>query len=251
MSNYLKLKKMLFIVVLSTIAIVLGVIELPMILPWLKLDLSEVIILVAVLVVGYKGAFSVVFLRAFGRRIYKLIAPALIPTVVVEDPIMGLIGEMIAIIASTIIILAYYFISKKLKTHRKPLLEVVDVERNKVTIKEIIFVTLTITFALSVVLVTFNFFIGTPLYFSYFAVLLGAMDKVHLTAFGFVGDPNLGNAVDIISSIFGSQTRIFEPNLNAFLIYNLVSYVPFNLGKGLLTSFVFLALKPRIQKLEL
>lgn len=251
MSNYLRLKKMLYIVVLATIAIVLGLIELPVILPWLKLDLSEVVILVAVIVLGYKGALSVVFLRAAGRRIFKLIAPFL-NIGLVEDPIMGLIGEMIAIIASLIIILTYYLVSKAIKTHRKPLIMAIDVEPPKTTLKELIMVTFFITFALSVVLVSFNFLIGTPLYLSYYGhVYFGVLDRVYLTSFGFVSDPGLQQAIQSISDAWYLDEPIFSANLRSFFIYNVVSYVPFNIGKGLLTSLVFLAIKPRIQRMEL
>ena len=239
MSNYLRLKKMLYIVAISSVAIVLSVIEPPLILPWLKLDLSEVVVLIAIAVVGYKGAFTVVFVRALGRRILKMMLP-----IWGEDLIQGIIGESIAIIASIMIIGSYFVISKIIKTHRKPLIEEIDVNTPKVTLKEILSVTIGISFVLSVVLVLFNFFIGTPLYLSYLGFLFGISDQVHFTVFGFLNDPGL-------SQILSGLNLDFDASFKGFFIYNVVSYVPFNIGKAVLTSLVFLAIKPRLYKLEL
>jgi riboflavin transporter len=226
-------------VAIASVAIVLSVIEPPVILPWLKLDLSEVVVLVAVVVVGYKGAFTVIFLRAVMRPLIKLLIPFF-----AEDLIQSLIGEMIAVIASFMIIGAYYIVSKMIKTDRKPLIEVIDVNPPKTTLKEVIFVTLGIAFILSIVLTLFNFFIGSPLYISYLGFLFGFSDNIHFTVFGFLNDSG-------ISNLLSNLGLDFEASFKGFFVYNVVSYVPFNIGKAILTSFVFLAIKPRLYKLEL
>ena len=114
----------------------------------------------------------------------------------------------------------------------------------KTTLKEVILVTLGIAFILSIVLTIFNFFIGSPLYISYLGFLFGFSDNIHFTVFGFLNDPQL-------TSILGEFGIDPDITFKGFFVYNVVSYVPFNIGKALLTSLVFLAIKPRLYKLEL
>ena len=104
MSNYLRLKKMLYVVSLAAVSIVLALIEIPWpFASFLKLDFSEVAILVALLVLGTKETLVVVLIRTIARRLFRGFAPD------------ELVGEMLAMFASFSIILAYNLSRKVLK----------------------------------------------------------------------------------------------------------------------------------------
>ncbi|MFA6800655.1 MAG: ECF transporter S component [Acholeplasmataceae bacterium] len=209
MSNYLRLKKLLYIVAFAAISIVLSLIEIP----WgayLKLDFSEVAILLALLVLGPKETTVVVLLRSLVRRLYK------------GFDLYFILGELLAILASFSMILAYYLIRKLLHKKNKPFLYEVPVNGTNVDKKEWVVTISSITVILTVILLAANFFIATPMYWSGFT---------SLTVFSFV--PATGMTYW------------------TFFIECLVLYLPFNLVKGISVSVVYLLIKPRIKYLNL
>jgi len=220
MSNYLRLKKMLYVVSLAAVSIVLALIEIPWpFASFLKLDFSEVAILVALLVLGTKETLVVVLIRTIARRLFRGFAPD------------ELVGEMLAMFASFSIILAYNLSRKVLKIKQRPLLYEVSVNGNKVNTKELIVTTAMITISLTVILFLINFFVATPLYYTLPPYGISISGRVHFTVFSFIPDSPL--------------------TYQSYLWTTLGLYIPFNLVKGLLVSLVFMLLKPRMKYLEL
>ena len=143
MSNYLRLKKMLYVVSLAAVSIVLGFIEIPWPIltgpfaPFVKLDLSEIAIL-CLYVLGTKESFLVVLVRTLARRLYKGFA--------FDD----LVGELLAMTASFALITAYHLIKRILGQKDKPLIYEVSVNGNKIKLKEwIVTLLMTTTFFIS------------------------------------------------------------------------------------------------------
>lgn len=220
MSNYLRLKKMLYVVSLAAVSIVLALIEIPWPLAsYLKLDFSEVAILVALLVLGTKETVMVVLVRTIARRLFRGFDPG------------ELVGEMLAMFASFSIILAYNLSRKVLKIKEKPLMYEVSVNGNKLHMKEIIVTTAMITGFLTVILYAVNFFVATPLYYTLPPLSLSISGQVRFTVFSFIPD---------------SPFTYWEFFWTTFTLY-----MPFNIIKGLLISIIFMTLKPRMKYLEL
>lgn len=220
MSNYLRLKKMLYVVSLAAVSIVLSLIEIPWpFASYLKLDFSEVAILVALLVLGTKETVMVVLVRTVARRLFRGFDPG------------ELVGEMLAMFASFSIIFAYNLSRKVLKINEKPLLYEVSVNGNKMKLKEIIVTTAMITGFLTVVLYTVNFFIATPLYYTLPPLSLSISGRVHFTVFSFIPDSPF--------------------TYGEFFWTTFSLYIPFNLVKGVLIGIIFMMLKPRMKYLEL
>lgn len=167
MSNYLQLKKMLYIVAVAAMAIVIGFIQIPWIYGFLKLDFSEVVILVAILVLGSKEAMLAAVIRSIIRLIFTGLEPA------------NILGEVLAVIASLSIIFAYTLIRSIFNKDAKPFLYEVPVNGNKINIKEWVFTTLAITLSLTLVLLVINTLFSTPMYYTYFT---------NLTMFGYLRD---------------------------------------------------------------
>ncbi len=214
MSNYLRLKKMLYVVALAAISIVLALIEIPWPLAtYLKLDFSEVAILVALIVLGNKETLLVVLVRTITRRLFRGFEPA------------DLVGEMLAVFASLSIIVGYNAAKRFLRFQERPLFYEVSVEKRKPTMRESIWTTLFITGSLSIILWAINFLVATPFYFSLFT------GDIHLTVFTFVPASE--------QFTYGS-----------FLWFTIITYFPFNIVKGILVSIVFLMIKPRLQYIE-
>jgi len=209
MSNYLKLKKMLYIVAIAAIAIVIGFIQIPW--GFLKLDFSEVIILLAVLILGTKEAILAAVLRSLIRAMFTGFL----------DPIT-ILGEILAILASLSIIMAYSLIKRVLNKNDKPFLYEVPVNGKSISIKEWVLTVSAITVSLTLILLIFNTLISTPMYYTYFTIY----------------------------SMFGYLEQTGQSFLS-YLWLNIGLYVPFNLVKGIAVSVIFLMIKPRIKYLQL
>lgn len=221
MSNYLRLKKMLYVVSLAAVSIILSLIEIPWFPPFsfLKIDLSEVAILMALLVLGNKETIMVVLLRTVARRLFRGFDPA------------DLVGEMLAMFASFSIIFAFNLVKRILKDKSKPLMYEVAIDHKKVMLKEYIMYTVVISIILSIILTTINFFVATPLFLTLPPIALSESGRVHFWVFPFIED-----------SFY---------TFNSYLTFVLTAYIPFNLVKGSLVTIIFLMLKPRIKYLEL
>ena len=230
-TNY-STKKLIFIASLAAISVVFGLIEIPLGLPWLKLDVSEVAIMVAAVVVGYKGAFLLVFIRGLFRQ--TLQGQLGMPT--------ELVGEAIAMIASTVLLLTYYGLSKAIKTYRKPLILEAVVEPKALSTKEIVVIVGGLTLSLTVVLIGLNILVLTPIYLSTYDAMfdLFSFSQYHLTVFTLLEDPGMAD-------IFGVDLS----NWNLYVTYIVANYALLNLAKGLITSMVFLPIKSTLEKVEL
>jgi riboflavin transporter FmnP len=223
MSNYLRLKKMLYVVSLATISIVLGILQVSwgLVMPvysFLQLDLSEIAILVAVLVLGTKEAIITSVIRSLARGFF-------IGMSLSGAGLYGMIvGEGLAVFASLAIILGFAVSKKMLKIEEKPLMYEVSVEKRKYTTKEMIIITSVITTFLTVILIVVNYFFATPFYFTLFT------GDIKFSVFSFVRDTDF--------------------TYMSFLAFILVGYLPFNIVKGIVISIIFLVLKPRLQHIE-
>ncbi len=230
-TNY-SIKKLIFIASLAAISVVFGLIEIPLGLPWLKLDVSEVAILVAAIVIGYKGAFVLVVLRGIFRQSFQ--GQLFMPT--------ELVGEAIAMIASTVLLLTYYTISKAIKTYRKPLILEAVVDPKPVSPLEGVAVVGGLTVSLTVILITLNIFVLTPIYLSTYDLMFDffGFSQFHFSVFTLLKDPGMAN-------IFGVDLS----NWNLYLTYIIGNYTLLNLAKGFITSLVFLPIKATLEKVEL
>ena len=233
MSNYLRLKKMLYIVSLAAVSIVFALIEIPNFLAFtgifgafVKFDFSDVAILVALFVLGTKETMIVILIRTIARRLFRSFDPG------------DVMGEIIAAVASMAIVLGYTTALRILKIKEKPLLIEVPVNNNRITMKEFIVVSISVALSLSVVTLAFNYLIGTPFYLSYFAFVgsEGAV-PIHFTVFSFINS--------------GSSFAGIPLTYQNFFWMAFASYTPFNLMKGTIIAIVFLLVKPRLKYLEL
>lgn len=217
--NHTQIRTLIYIVTLSAISIVVGLIEIPwgVFIPsasFLKLDFSEVIILIALVLVGMKNTMFVIVLRGLARRLVMGMAPD------------QWLGEAMAILASFSIILAYFLILKLFNKQDKPLIMYDDVELN-VSWKEWILGTLLITSILTVVLFTTNFFFVTPLYFWLYGID---------TAMTF-------------SDIVNGNSLLYS-NVGEYVAFTTLAYIPFNLIKGFLVSTIFFVVKPYLKAIK-
>ena len=223
MTNYVRLKKMLYMVSLASISIVLALIEIPWLIPtgpfagFLKLDFSEVAILVSLLVLGTKETIGVVLIRTVARRLFR------------GFEIGDVVGEMLAMFASFAIIFGYNLAKRLLNNKEKPLLYEVSVSRANISLKEWVVYTGTVSLSIVTVMFLINFLVATPIYLSVFGVTTSG--AIRFDVFSFVNDSPF--------------------TFTSFLWANFASYSPFNLVKGVLVTIIFLSIKPRLKYLEL
>ena len=236
-TNY-SIKKLIFIASLAAISVVFGIFEIPLGLPWLKLDISELAVLVAAIVLGYKNAILLIFVRGIFRQLFQ--GQILLPD--------QLVGEAIAMIASGVILTTYYLTSKLIGTYKKPLLIESVVDPKPISKKELFATTLSITLALTVILITLNILFLTPIYLSAFSFTYAGTDqgayvqltRFHFSIFTLLDDPGMAN-------IFFTDLS----SLRLYVTFIIVNYVPLNLSKGLITSMLFLPIKSTLEKVEL
>ncbi len=220
MNSYLNLKRVVYIVALAAISIVLGLFEIPWFVlsgpfaSFLRLDFSEVAILVALVTLGYKDTMIVVILRSLVRLTFKGFIPE------------HLIGDMIAVIASMSIIIGFYVASKMTNKHQKPYVIEVPAETQKNTKKDYAIFGMCITASLSIAMIILNFFVTTPLLLSYY----GLTERLTFHVFDFVS--------------------LTDYSMSTFLWAVIISYTPFNIMKGLSVMLIFLVIWPRLKYIE-
>ncbi|MDR2828285.1 MAG: hypothetical protein LBV51_02565, partial [Acholeplasmatales bacterium] len=140
-----KLYNLIMISIFSALAIVVSLIEIPWGTSWLKLDLSDLIILISFLFLGFYQSIIICGFRFLIR--FLLIA---LPTV---GPVLGIFAEIVGLVA-TLILLLFLFISKK-----------IVYKKDKLILKLVIWTIFTsLLFAFSMVIL--NFFFLTPMYVS-------------------------------------------------------------------------------------
>lgn len=199
-------KQMMYIVALSALAIILGFFEIPIFITGAKIDLSEVIIIASVLIIGFKHSLFVIFLRSFVRLFITTIGTTGLEA---ADIRFKLFGEGIAIVASLLIITGYYLTKLILRNKAKPLYYEVPTGSIKVKLKEFIIQPIITTIILTVGMTVFHYYITVPVYGN----LLGINQDIS----------GLG-IVKIIVAMFG--------------IVNLI--------KGIISPLIYLLIKPAI-----
>ncbi len=220
MSTKLNLKRVVYIVALAAISIILGLFEIPWFVisgpfaSFLRLDFSEVAILVALITLGYKDTLMVVILRSFVRLSFKGFIPE------------NIIGDMISMIASLSIILGFFMATKIRHIKTTPYLIEVPSDDVKLNYKNYVVFGFFITLSLSLFMVILNFFVTTPLLLSYY----GFTEKLTFHVFDFV-----------------AQT---EYSIQSFLWAVIISYTPFNIVKGISVMVIFLIIWPRLKYIE-
>ena len=216
------LKKMVYIVALASISIVLALFEIPWFIPsgpfaaFLRLDFSEVAILVSIVTLGYKDTSMVIVLRSLVRLTYK------------GFPVDEAIGEFIAFSASFSIMLGFYLTRKLLKKPLVPLFIEVPAMHEKLHAKLIALYAVVISLTLSVLMIGVNYVVTTPLLLSFYGLF---STQLHLSVFTFIPDSETFN--------FGS-----------FLIAVIISYTPFNIVKALSVTLIFSTIWPRLKYIE-
>ncbi|PKK86826.1 MAG: hypothetical protein CVV63_03465, partial [Tenericutes bacterium HGW-Tenericutes-8] len=99
-----------------------------------------------------------------------------------------------------------------------------------------------VTTTLTIVLVTLNIFVLTPIYLSTYDAVFSffGFEQFHFTVFSLLEDPGMSN-------IFGVDLS----NWGLYLTYIITNYTLLNVSKGLLTTLLFLPIKSRLEKVEL
>ncbi|WP_162140085.1 hypothetical protein [Haploplasma axanthum] len=210
-------KQMMYIVVFGALATVVGFFEIPIGFIGVKLDLSEVIILIAFYVIGFKNVSYVIVLRS----IIRILLPS--KTAAESDIFWKLLGEVIAIFASYLIITSYIVTKKICRVNEKPLIYAVPTEHKK--IKRILYILGPILSALllTIGMTIFHTIVTMPLYLS---------GNQHLTIFSLLRDPNYANQ---------NILTIIKTILTMFGLVNVI--------KGVFSPLIFLTVKPQIEKI--
>ncbi|CCV64580.1 predicted heptaprenyl diphosphate synthase component I [Alteracholeplasma palmae J233] len=139
MKNKIILKKLVYIISLSAIAIIVSLIEIPIPLAeGFKLDFSEVAILIAYLVLGFRGASTVILIRTLVRRLFRGFDP------------MGLFGESLAFFSSYIMLFTYMMIKKVFRDKQQPLILDMPIEIEKISLKKWILVPIIFSLSLGI-----------------------------------------------------------------------------------------------------
>lgn len=198
-------KQLMYVVTMSALSIVIGVLEIPIGVTGVKFDFSEIIILISYLLLGFKGSSLVIIFRS----LIRFVMPA--KTGAEAEIMIKLIGEVIAILASLLLILAYIVTKKIFKNKEKPLLIAVPTESKLPNISVyIVYTILSVVFLL----------VGTTIF--------------HLVA-----------TIPIYSKIFGLEHLL---GLKAGITFIIANFAILNIVKAGFSAIIFLTIKPRIEK---
>ncbi|MDY0276898.1 MAG: hypothetical protein RBQ97_02300 [Acholeplasma sp.] len=210
-------RQMMYIVTFSALAIVIGFFEIPIGFIGVKLDLSEVIILMAFLVLGFKNASYVIVLRSLVR----MILPS--KTAMETDMLWKALGEVIAILASYLIIFSYFLTKKVLKIKEKPLMIAVPTEKGNIDLKVFVVASIITPILLTLGMTVFHTLITMPMYLS-------------------------GNEHFFITSLL-NDSKYVDNNILSIIKTIIVMFGLVNVIKGIISPIVFLMIKPQIEKI--
>lgn len=202
-----KTKKMVMVAILSSLGMLLNLIEIPYpIAPWLNLDLSEIVVLSAVSMLGLIPAYFVCICKFIVSILFK--GPV--------GPIA--IGQITALIASMTIATMYYFLSKNINTKNKVLNYYLNM-----------FITMTV---FAFVMYVINYLFVTPTYI---------MNKpIWYTQLPFTLDINAFNSQYGSNISIPSFFNFMSPYASAIFII----YFPFNFIKGIICAIVYRVIMP-------
>lgn len=182
MKNDKRIFGLVMIAVISSIAVVLNFIEIPYIVPYLKIEISDVMVMLG-LSFGFPVAVAIALIKAFIKFI-------------TGSSTFG-VGEITMFIGSMSFITTYYFARFKFS-------------------KKVSLVLMSIVF--SIVMVTLNYFVITPLYYPQsFSELRGASGVI--------------NGIEV-----------------NYLEYIIIVYLPFNLLKAGIVSVCYYFISERLDK---
>ena len=202
-----KTRKLVLSAALAALGMILGLLEIPYpFAPWLNLDLSEVVVIMAISMLGFKSALFVCVCKFLVSILFK--GPV--------GPIA--IGQITALIASLTICCVYYFLSQNLKLKKEWLTYIINM-----------FITMLI---FAIVLFILNYLFVTPTYLmqkpTWYTNLPFAVD---IQAFNQQYGSNIS-----IPSFFS----FMSPYGQAIFII----YFPFNFIKGIITGVVYYLVRP-------
>lgn len=202
-----KTRKLVLAAVLAALGMILGLLEIPYpFAPWLNLDLSEIVVIMAISMLGFKSALFVCVCKFFVSILFK--GPV--------GPIA--IGQITALIASLTICCVYYYLSKHVKLKQQLLTYVVNM-----------FITM-LVFAL--VMFVLNYLFVTPTYL---------MQKpTWYTDLPFALDINSFNQQYGVNISVPDFLRFLSPYGQAIFII----YFPFNFIKGIISAIVYYVVRP-------
>lgn len=202
-----KTRKLVMAAVLAALGMLLNLVEIPYPLaPWLNLDLSEIVVLVAVSMLGLTPAIFVCICKFFVSIAFK--GPV--------GPIA--IGQVTALIASITIAFCYYGVSKVIKTRHRWLEYCLRMATTMVVFALVMFI-------INYLFVTPTYLLNKP---TWYTELPFAVD---ITAF----NQQYGSTIHIPGFL-----QFLSPYGQAIFII----YFPFNLIKGILCGTVYYFVKP-------
>lgn len=202
-----KTRKLVLSAALAALGMILGLLEIPYpFAPWLNLDLSEIVVIMAISMLGFKSALFVCVCKFLVSILFK--GPV--------GPIA--IGQITALIASLTICCVYYFLSQNLKLKQEWLTYVVNM-----------FITMLI---FAIVLFVLNYLFVTPTYLmqkpTWYSDLPFALD---INSFNQQYGTNI--------SIPGFLSFLSPYGQAIFIIY-----FPFNFIKGVISAIVYYIVRP-------
>lgn len=202
-----KTQKMVLAAMLAALGMILNLIEIPYpFAPWLNLDLSEIVVLVAISTLGFVPALFVCICKFFVSILFK-------------GPVGPMaIGQIAALIASLSICVTYSLLARK-----------IDPEKNlKNYFLDMVLTMLVFAFIMFVI----NYFFVTPTYL---------MQKpAWYTNLPFAVD------IQAFNQQYGSNISIpkFLSFLSPYGQAIFIIYFPFNFIKGIITGIVYYLVRP-------
>lgn len=210
------LKKSVLTASFVSMAVVVGFIQIPWPpAPFLSLDFSEVIILACLITLGFKLASVTIILRSIIRLLMGLTTTA--------GSALPYFGEVMAIVASFSIIVAYIIITKITKTNHKPLILYKEEDPKRPTVLQTIINISFVTLSFTLVMVLFNFF---------FAIPINTSGGEHVFVKSYV-DAGFGG------------------NIWAYTTFLIPIILPFNLTKGIITMLIYEPIHFRLRLMEI
>jgi len=213
-----KTKKLITLSILSAIGTILMYIEIPSPIIWLKFDLSDVVVYLGAMIYGPIGAVIVAFIKSIIHFFVK------------GSPVGIPIDQFIAFIASLAYALPLYYLTKLFKKREHhPLI------RYSPLILSTLFMALFMT--------TINYWL-TDIYIR--MLIINDITKI-----------NTVSQVDVMNTVQGYlgfslpswiENSSFLPK-DIWLWFIILTYIPFNLAKGALTSITYFILSYRLDYL--
>ena len=202
-----KTRKLVLSAALAALGMILGLLEIPYpFAPWLNLDLSEVVVIMAISMLGFKSALFVCVCKFLVSILFK--GPV--------GPIA--IGQITALIASLTICCVYYFLSQNLKLKKEWLAYIINM-----------FITMLI---FAIVLFILNYLFVTPTYL---------MQKPTWNSeLPFALDINSFNQQYGTNISIPGFLNFLSPYGQAIFII----YFPFNFIKGVISAIVYYVVRP-------